>query len=143
VKVVTNGIGYNFDGEETSDVTFAFLATTARGKQSGQDVTLPLATATSLEFRVIPVHISNVALTNDGAGASLVEGDNIIGNIELTANSWANTNTVDGSDLDIFLDTLGFNLALGGVTLNGGTVERLDVTAGGLGTVCDLDITVI
>jgi hypothetical protein len=141
VKVVTNGIGYNFDGEETDDVTLSFEATEARGNQSGQDVALPGATADSLAFRVIPVHISNVALTNDGAGSSLVEGDNIIGNIELTANTWTNTDTTDGSDLDILLDTLGFNLALGGVTLNGGTVERLDVTAGGLGTVCDLDIT--
>jgi hypothetical protein len=136
VKVITNGIGNNFDGEETVDSTFALEITEARGDQSGQDATLPAATSPSLEFRVIPVHISNVAITNTDAVTTPGNGSNIIGNIEITANTWTNTEVFDGSDLDIILDQLAFTVAVGGLTLDDVRVERLDINPSD--AICDV-----
>ena len=108
VKVVTHKIGKDEAGSQVNDLTLSVTITDAEGANSAKTINkLPLVSANSNEFSVVPVRISNVAFVNSFGGetvsTSLINGENTIGIIAITTDASNNTNSVDGSTLKTLL----------------------------------------
>lgn len=127
VKVVTHKIGKDEAGSLVNDLTLALKITDAEGAESTKTVAgLPLTSANSLAFSVIPVKVSNITFVASNGGESvsstLTNGENTLGIIAITTDASSNTNTSDGSTLKTLLKSLK-------VTLNTDTTYGTDLTA--------------
>lgn len=125
VKVVTDIIGDNENGAVVSDVTFALSLDNVDGVDSGDEVsglnleyegvdsTVASSTNSSLEFSVVPVKFSNAEFVTSAASTSVdtstTNGNDVnLAILNLTADSWDNTDRGDGSDLEAVVKTLRF-----------------------------------
>ena len=142
-KIVAQKVGDAENGLSADDVTLALEVVDAEGNSSNATVT-PLhdgfanvPTLPSFAFDIIPVHISNVAISDAGAigNTQLSNGANIIGTIEITANSWDNTDLNDNSDIEALLSVLDFVVDDSAGIVTAITVERMDITTAD--KVCD------
>lgn len=110
VKVVTRKIGKDEAGLQTSDLTLSLDVTDADGASSNKTVITPALTSASLQFAVLPVRVSNVALVSSASGTSLASkfsnGTNNVAIIAVTTDSSSNTNTTSGASLKTQLSTV-------------------------------------
>lgn len=141
VKVVTEPIGDNQNGDEVVDATFSLEVAEVDGVDSGDDVAVTYdaagQTLPSLEFDVIPVRISDVEMvTSYGSNYSVdtnvsgTQTDIYLGIIKVTADTWANTNNTDGSELNILMDTIRVESTAPAALVTNYSIERVDISNG-------------
>lgn len=146
-KIVAQKVGDAENGLSADDVTLALTIVDAEGNSSNADVTPTYdgvgQTLTSFAFDIIPVHISNVAISDAGAigNTQLSNGANIIGTIEITANSWDNTDLDDNADIEVLLSALNFVVDASTGIVTDIKVERMDITTAD--KVCDAPLGVV
>jgi len=128
VKVVAKVIGKNENGVAMDDVTFALQTLDVEGNDSGETV-VNTTTANSFAFDVLQVHLSNIAINTVGSSTILANSSNIVGTIEITANSWNNTHVTLGTDVETVLQNLEFVVEDNGLVITSVTVERMDITS--------------
>lgn len=129
VKVVADLIGKSQNGQQMADATLALQTLDVEGDDSGETVA-NTTTAASFAFDVIPVHLSNIAISDVGAigNTQLSNGSNIIGTIEITANSWNNTNITTNGDIEAVLSGLTFTVDDQSAIVTAIRIERMDIT---------------
>ena len=141
VKVVADMIGSSQNGVPMDDVTIALEVDNAKGDNSGADVTPTYdgvgETDASFLFDVLSVHLSNIAINDAGTvgNTQLSDGNNIIGTIEITANTWGNTDISTNADIEAVLNVLGFTIDDTAGIVTSVSVERMDITTAD--KVCD------
>lgn len=117
VKVVGDLMGDNQNGMLTQDVRFALEVGDVEGADSGEEIVVEYdngdETATSNAFAIVPVSFVEVEFVQSAAGFTVDTEvspgtDTVIAILKLTASEWDNTDAVDGSDLDIILNSLVF-----------------------------------
>ena len=137
IKLVANKIGKNETGVEEGPYTLAMTIDEAEGQSSGDDITATAGANTSNNFFSRAVRISNIEVLDSGThfGRSLIttnnlgNGENNLGIIKITTDSSTNTNTGDGSELELLLNSVNFTVDVNGATLNSVEFERIDVTS--------------
>jgi len=132
VKVVAKLIGKNENGLAMDDVTLALQTLDVEGDNSGEMVD-NITTAASFAFDVLQVHLTNIAINTAGSSTTLSNSSNIVGTIEITANSWNNTHVASGTDIEAVLSVLEFIIEDNGGVIGTGvgdvTIERMDITS--------------
>jgi len=153
VKVIAHRMGKDQTGvQAATDLTLTLTVTDARGI-SGNTVANPAVTGATPAFQAVPVYASNIEFVNDYNGveraSTLVAGENVLAIIAVTAASHNNTDSLDGSTLDLVMDQLRFDVATAATTtLTNLSIERIGGSNGrftdpGAGAVGDgVDYTV-
>lgn len=110
------------------------------GVDSGDDASVTYdgtgETLESNEFSVIPVRISNVEMvSNYGSNyvidTTISDGNEVnVGIIRITADSWANSNTIDGSELNLLLSGITVNSTASSGDVSNFTIRRVDISNG-------------
>jgi S-layer homology domain len=137
VKVVAKMIGKNENGLAMDDVTVALQTIDVEGENSGETVA-NTTTANSFAFDVLQVHLTNIAINTAGSSTTLSNSSNIVGTIEITANSWNNTHVSSGTDIEAVLNELQFIIEDNGGVITAVTVERMDITSAD--KICDVNL---
>lgn len=136
VAIVPDEIGDNRNGVQTDDMRFALFvdSTDAQGVDSDDDLAGDVQSDESLNFDVVPVHISNLEVsTKDENGTTVVDGElnsttEKLAVINITANSRDNTKP-SGSDAEIEIHSLTLNVStsnLSGVAAGDFRLRRLN-----------------
>jgi len=144
VKIVTEPIGDNQNGAVVLDATVALEVNEVDGVDSGDDAVVTYegnVSATqsndSLVFDVVPVRIADVEMvTAYGSAYSVdtevsgVQNDIYLGIVKVTADTWANTNNVDWSELNILMDSISVESTAPVGLITNYSIERVDVSNG-------------
>lgn len=136
VTIIPDEIGDNRNGTQTADMFFGLYVRTtdAEGTDSGKDLSSNVLSTLSRAFDVIPVHISNLEISEeDENGTTIVDGElnsttEKLAVVNITANSWDNTSP-DGSESEIIINELALNVStsnLSGVAADDFRLRRLN-----------------
>jgi len=142
VKVIASKMGKDQPGTQSTDLTLKLNVIKATGVESdkaiadnaagaiGATAGVPDYTAVSNAFATVPVYASNFEFVDSYNGveraSTLVAGENVLAIVAITAAANTNTDSVNGSSLELVMSQLDLDISRPNATvLSGFSLERI------------------